>query len=404
MQSNTAEPTVLTREQLYAMLWQEPTRTIASRRGISDVGLAKICRKLYVPRPWRGSWREKETGHKPRQPKLPPWPSHLGKEPGAITFHAAARPGESPPPRPPEPEAKQQQRTYEKNLNHNIVISDILTEPDRLVRRAARLLKRTGDRDLLRPSEWSCLDIQVTQISLDRALRIFDAIIKAAQARGWSVTTQGERPFQTHVTALNEVVAIQILEKVRQVERIQPSDKDTTYLFRHERYAYEPTGLLTVRLVDEPSFAWNARTWNDSKRQRIESCLQDLMVGFVELAERQKAARREQERRQLERLEEERRRMEAAERQAREKDRREELQREIQVWAKARDVRAYVTALQDAAKEHLIREPDGRLARWIRWAQAYTKRIDPLLNLDVIPLDPEGYGREPLELDGFALS
>jgi hypothetical protein len=83
----SAGPTVLTRQQLYEMIWKEPTRTVAARLGISDVALAKICRKYHIPRPWRGYWREKETGHRPRLPKLLPWPTHLGKEPAVITFH-----------------------------------------------------------------------------------------------------------------------------------------------------------------------------------------------------------------------------------------------------------------------------------------------------------------------------
>jgi hypothetical protein len=48
---------------------------------------------------------------------------------------------------------------------------------------AERLLTRRGDRGLLAPKEWPCLDIQVTMDSLDRALRIFDTILKAVSTR-----------------------------------------------------------------------------------------------------------------------------------------------------------------------------------------------------------------------------
>jgi hypothetical protein len=146
----------LTREKLYELLWKEPTRTVAQRLGISDVGLAKICRKLHVPRPWRGYWREKEAGRKPRQPKLPPWPAHLGKEPWAISFHTApTAPDKSEAlRRAPPSEAVQRHRAYEEDPRHDIVVPETLSQPDPLVRRAARLLKRTGDdRGLLGPRE-----------------------------------------------------------------------------------------------------------------------------------------------------------------------------------------------------------------------------------------------------------
>jgi hypothetical protein len=48
------EAVVLTREQLYDEVWSEPMATLAQKYGLSDVGLAKICRKLDVPVPWRG--------------------------------------------------------------------------------------------------------------------------------------------------------------------------------------------------------------------------------------------------------------------------------------------------------------------------------------------------------------
>jgi hypothetical protein len=81
---NDRRPRVLTRQLLYERVWSEPTRKVAAGLGISDVGLAKVCRKFHIPRPWRGYWREKETGHRPRQPKLPTWPAHLGPEPHGI--------------------------------------------------------------------------------------------------------------------------------------------------------------------------------------------------------------------------------------------------------------------------------------------------------------------------------
>jgi len=40
-------------------------------RGMSDVGLAKICRKLKVPKPAVGYWAKIEFGKKVPRPPLP---------------------------------------------------------------------------------------------------------------------------------------------------------------------------------------------------------------------------------------------------------------------------------------------------------------------------------------------
>jgi len=42
------------RDSLYEEVWATPMATLAKKYGISDVGLAKVCRKLSIPLPGRG--------------------------------------------------------------------------------------------------------------------------------------------------------------------------------------------------------------------------------------------------------------------------------------------------------------------------------------------------------------
>lgn len=44
---------------------------LAQDFGLSDVALAKRCRKLAVPIPGRGYWARVAAGQTPRQPALP---------------------------------------------------------------------------------------------------------------------------------------------------------------------------------------------------------------------------------------------------------------------------------------------------------------------------------------------
>src|SRR2546428_12082544 len=59
------------REELYAQVWSEPMVRLAKRYGVSDVALAKVCRKLDIPVPPRGYWRRLETGWRPMPPPPP---------------------------------------------------------------------------------------------------------------------------------------------------------------------------------------------------------------------------------------------------------------------------------------------------------------------------------------------
>ena len=56
------------REQLYRELWAEPAIVVAKRYGISDVGLAKVCRRYGIPKPGLGYWAQRQVGKAPAPP------------------------------------------------------------------------------------------------------------------------------------------------------------------------------------------------------------------------------------------------------------------------------------------------------------------------------------------------
>jgi hypothetical protein len=60
------------REKLYARAWSQPILKIAKDYGVSDVRIANVCRKLFIPMPGRGYWNKKSAGKQvPEQPSLP---------------------------------------------------------------------------------------------------------------------------------------------------------------------------------------------------------------------------------------------------------------------------------------------------------------------------------------------
>lgn len=83
------EGSVVTRQTLYDQVWSTPMARLSKEYGISDVALAKICKKLKVPYPGRGYWRRKETGKSVKQPPLPPY-SDPAKQ--AVTIYPTIRP------------------------------------------------------------------------------------------------------------------------------------------------------------------------------------------------------------------------------------------------------------------------------------------------------------------------
>ena len=52
------------RKTLYEQIWTIPAIQLALKYGISDVGLAKVCRRHRIPRPPRGYWARIRSGQR----------------------------------------------------------------------------------------------------------------------------------------------------------------------------------------------------------------------------------------------------------------------------------------------------------------------------------------------------
>jgi polyhydroxyalkanoate synthesis regulator phasin len=59
------------RTELYELVWSKPMTKLGAELGISDVGLAKACRRHAVPVPARGHWAKLQAGKTSAQVPLP---------------------------------------------------------------------------------------------------------------------------------------------------------------------------------------------------------------------------------------------------------------------------------------------------------------------------------------------
>src|SRR5262245_1930131 len=71
MAVDDAQTHQLSRAELYERVWTTPMRTLATRFGVSDVGLSKLCHRHEIPTPPRGYWVQKEFGKDDPRPPLP---------------------------------------------------------------------------------------------------------------------------------------------------------------------------------------------------------------------------------------------------------------------------------------------------------------------------------------------
>src|SRR5665213_1326993 len=123
----------LTRQSLYELVWSKPMTTLAKDFGITDVALAKRCRAVDVPIPYRGYWARKEAGQNP--PKLP-----------LPTFHHELR---APKPETPKLVVALEHQALDAKLSNNpVTVRTDLRGAHPAIRRTALHLKASKVQDL----------------------------------------------------------------------------------------------------------------------------------------------------------------------------------------------------------------------------------------------------------------
>jgi hypothetical protein len=380
----TERPQVYERKTLYKEVWAEPLKTVAERYGVSDVAVAKACRKLAVPLPGRGYWAKRHAGQKLPVTPLPPLPA--GTPP--VIYRPWVSGYRSEKPRP----------AVRAKIPHPIVeVSETLVEPHRLVAQADRLLGKRKSKDgiIPRPRQ-RCLDILVTAAVLERALLIMDALLKALEERNLKVEAtapvEEDQPYQrwimsqTRVLVEGEWIAFAMEEQFDTIRHPAPEPPKNLQGYGRDYWIrqhtpepdYVPNGKLALLIESEEGLGIR-RTWRDAQTQRVETSLGSFISHLYATAEaikekRAAAERSEEEWRQqrLRRLEEEQRRLE-------EDRRRTELLATLERWRLARDVRAYVDDVRSRILELKGTEPlEASLEEKLAWASAYADRVDPL--------------------------
>lgn len=361
----------LSRQELYERVWSEPLLKVSKDLGISDVGLAKVCKRYDIPTPPRGSWAKKRSGKNPRATKLP-----NPQEDQVVSFPLAGRTAA---PETPVDDVDNEPR---------ITVANQLRSPHRLVVEARECLSlATKDAcGRLQAQEPMPLSIVVSKSLVRRALLISDALLKSLEDQGHQVQ-QGPK-----VTILGQSVGFQIEEPIKTVQEV-PTEHDLSgdYQFGHSRRVRKRVATGRLKLVipaaaDRCCGRQCRASWSDGKNRKLEDCLNEIIHGLVAVAERL----RDEEAARQKRREAERERAEQAAEAARERARRRRLQAEEQQrvddlleqlseWKRSQELRAFVEVVlkqHEAAGKPADEGSD--ISNWASWARRHADRMDPL--------------------------
>jgi hypothetical protein len=361
---------VVTREELYRLVWSKPITELAKEFGMSDVGLAKVCKKLNVPKPYRGYWQLVDAGRKVTIPPLPP--SRKGDPTEAILDPEHYRVNFK-----PEDSNTLDRMDAESRPENRIKVAETLDNPHRLVRNTQILLRKGKPDESGRLHYWNVADnrprlsVRVSKDTMPRALLIMDTLIKALEARGCTVEAEDGTVCNIGETQ----VPFYLWERVRRTDRVL-TEKEKEKPWWYKNYEFIPTGDLVFTL-DE--YCVDRKNWADGKKKKLEDKLNNIVAGLFAAAEQLR-------RREIERKEEEAHRAEAARKRAElehqlwiQEERGKQLDFLVTSWTKSNNLREFLKECEDVL---LLKDKSRNVSDeyWLRWARAYADHIDPTKN------------------------
>lgn len=379
----SAQAVKLTREQLYELVWSRPLTTLAKEYDLSDVGFAKLCKSLNVPRPSVGYWARKAAGYSLKQTPLPP--PKVGSASDA-TLRLRQSPPSAEIATTPEAAELARRLLLEQDPDQKITVDAELVRPHRLVRLSRPLLRKakTFSRDVLIAQE--CLDVHVSPGSLDRALRIMDALLKALEVRGVSVEltppkaadyAYARRASTTVVRVGQDRVCLSMTESRKVVPREAPPPEADRRRPRHlaneplnPTQEYQYTGSLTLVVGNGLS----PRRIRDGRTSRLEDRLNEVVCELLRKVDNERLLRLRKEVEERQRQEEQKRREEEERRRRIESVWVHDLLDRRKDWSMAQEIRAFADAVESRRPSEPTEE--WPCDAWLAWARRHADRLE----------------------------
>lgn len=378
----------ISREELYRRVWETPVRTLAKEFDISDVGLAKVCRKNNIPLPPLGYWMKVQHGKTVKTPALPT------SEIKEVIFDAKTHRFQTP--SAPEMKALATEvieldfKAPSKAMNLAPVAAYTLKSLQAAKADARGLVSCVG------PNGFDCT---VSPAQVSRATRLLHAVEIALLPLGATISAGTSR---AHAVAEYEgtTVRFRVHETYTRSEtKVTTGKYEWSY---HKTYQYQLSGRLTFEIEE-----WfdGQKRWSDTSRQTIEEKLGGFILSLVDAAKA--IIQRKFEWAEQDRLREEAKhqREEVARRLKEEQEFRQQLLDEATLWQKCEVARQYLAQVRErsaATKQPL----PHRSLEWLTRAELALAGMHPLEKRlfqadfaeDVAPaVDGEGHDNDNFE-------
>ncbi|WP_428563648.1 MAG: hypothetical protein ACP59X_00775 [Solidesulfovibrio sp. DCME] len=206
------------------------------------------------------------------------------------------------------------------------------------------------------------------------------SVILTLENRKYKVTLdKAENGCDTIASVEDEKLSFRIEEKTSRTKRILSKD-ELKKRFRwgpEYEYIFNPTGELVLKIVNI-EYVHTRRLWSDTATQRVESQVGSFVSGLIKAAVAVKTRRLDLEKQREEQAVFEQKRYEMLEKIRNEEIKVAQLERKAALWKKSQDLRQYIAAVMEKAKQDEEFAVKINAESWLAWALQQADRLDPL--------------------------
>lgn len=375
----------LSRRELFDLVWSTPVTKLASDFGMSDRGFSKLCTRHKVPTPPRGYWAKIEAG---AEPKVPPFLELRDRSFDVVEINSTihALPVEVRETIEAQKFIRKQAKLKERT--ESVEPLPKVNKPHSTLASMIHLVKKTkpdgdGRVAVMGPRKHG---VSVHHSSVERAISILDAIVRMAEERGLNADCNDMEPS---VFQGQDRIPFSLVEKTKRTKHVPTKEELTKEEKRKARlrrnswdsfdFGYgRPWPEYDTVFTGQLSFGADAwadglrKTWADSKTQRVEKLIPDIVDGLELLLAHEKARREESEER-ARKAEILRHRRHLAKLRAEREEARVLLIRElVELRREANDIQAWLNDLPAGTTT----TGNSDLARMIAWAKARLHELE----------------------------
>jgi hypothetical protein len=372
----------ISRQDLYERVWSTPMTKLAKEFDISDVGLAKSCRKNGIPTPPVGYWAKKAHGKAPSRPPLPPsdikevlLEAAMFRATTPTQKRAAALP--SIPPIQVQPA--------------ELPVSELELAPITAATHAALTKRKANEHGFVASDAPNAFHCSLSPATVERAVKILDALERGLKAAGIQIK-QDRETRRVVLVAEGEQVRISLVEGYSRKDTVHVDPKYSWS--KTHVYTYTFDGRLQLKL--EGNYE-GRKSWGDGSRERLENKLLEVVAGVVAAGRSIRARKEEWAEQRRQWAEAEKQRQAAAEKARRIKEFRDRFVAEAAAWAQHQQAADYLSQL----KASLPSDPERLSAESLAWldqAEQAVQALDPTATrLKQLLTAPPSSGDEPLD-------